>query len=176
MKRNLILACLISVACYSQAQSVDSPALKAPIDDVIKSNNLELAGEFLTPKFIYRNIGTPEFTEKSIDDVFQKAAHRGGIDYYSVGDNSVGMKFGGKNRICCYISFRLFGEQAAEYESSLLDAGFVLKSTKRTTNLEAEGDLSSQLLNGELRVYRKGSVVCNVMDGSYLAFTYYTTK
>ena len=88
----------------------------------------------------------------------------------------VGLRFYGREQIGAEISFRLFGDQADDYEQLLMNSGYVLKSRKKTSTLELEPDFNTQLLSGELRTYRKGDVVCVVMDGSYRGFTFYPVK
>lgn len=134
--------------------------------------------DFVTPLFIYRNISRAHFTKSNIEEVLHVSttAHRGGVDFYEINDMFVGLRFYGREQIGAEISFRLFGDQAADYEQLLMNSGYVLKSRKKTSTLELEPDFNSQLLSGELRTYRKGDVVCVVMDGSYRGFTFYAAK
>jgi hypothetical protein len=133
--------------------------------------------EFLTPKFIGANIGTSFVTKERLEkdlDIYVER-YRNGVTYYEL-DIPIGLRYMGKLEVCVELSFRLFGEDGPEYENSLVKSGFILKSKKKTKNLELNGDMSSQLLNGEYRTYRKGEVVCEVMEGSYFGFSFYRTQ
>ena len=134
--------------------------------------------DFVTLLFIYRNISRAHFTKSNIEKALHVSTtvHRGGVDFYEINDMFVGLRFYGREQIGAEISFRLFGDQATDYEQLLMDSGYVLKSRKRSTQFELESNLDSQLLSGELRTYRKGDVVCVVMDGSYRGFTFYPVK
>lgn len=133
--------------------------------------------EFLTPKFICACIGTSFATKKRLekDLNINLVGFRNGVTYYEM-DIPIGLRYTGDIEVCVEMSFRFFGEDGSEYENSLVSSGFVLKNRKKTNNLELEGDLSSQLRNGEFRTYRKGEVVCEVMEGSYFGFSFYRAK
>lgn len=135
---------------------------------------------FLNPSYICNTIGIgmPNSLKDNIERNLEIniAAHRGGVDFYDLGDVFMGLRYGGQSMICIEISFRLFGDEAKDYESLLKKKGFILKSKKKTTNLELESDMTSQLLDGELRVYGKNDVICKVMDGSFISFTFYRGK
>ncbi len=140
--------------------------------------------EFLTPKFISQFIGASYVTRSTLEHDLQMdaTAYKGGVMYYEINDIPIGLRYykiitqGTVREICIEMSLRLFGEDAQHYENSLILAGFVLKSRKSTTNLELEGDMSSQIMNGEVRIYRLGDVVCKVIDGSYMGFAFYREK
>ena len=131
--------------------------------------------KFITPLFISKIIGmayaTQEHLEKDMD--LFPITNRGGMFYYSINEYNVGMRFFGETSVLVEMSLRLFGEDGSNYEKQLIKDGFVLKGTEETENLEIESDLSSQLLNGELRTYQKGNVICQISDGSYLGVKFY---
>ncbi len=153
-----------------------SLSLVAQNDSITRSRQ----EEFLNPQYILQTIGIrmPCSLQKNIEQnlKLESQMHRGGVDYYSFDDCNVGMRFAGEKRVLVELSFRLFSEAAAKYECKLIKSGFVLKSRKKSSNLELEGDLSSQLLNGELRLYQNGEVVCEVIDGTYVGFSFYRKK
>lgn len=145
--------------------------------DSVQNAQDELMKGFIGPLFIVKNIGA--FTRKSVDELFGSnyITHRGGVDYYDMNKYTLGLSFT-DNNYCYKMSFRLFGEEARKYMDLLLDNGNGFKFVKKyeTSNLELEGDLSSQLLNGELSVYRYKDIICEILDGSNMAFTFYRTK
>ena len=130
--------------------------------------------EFLTPNYIYKNIGKPitnkDRLEKNLN--IQIEMHKGGIDYYSINETNVGLRF--KGQVLLEISFRYFGDDGMNYETSLINAGYILRNTKKTINIESEAS-DFDMSNGEIRFYKKGNVICKVYDGTYLAFTFYRT-
>ena len=67
---------------------------------------------------------------------------------------------------------RYFGEDGLNYETSMVKAGFLLKKRAKSSNLEIEPDLEAQTLDGEIRIYKKGNIVCKVYDGSYIGFSF----
>ncbi|MFZ4454934.1 MAG: hypothetical protein ACOYOT_01805 [Bacteroidales bacterium] len=133
---------------------------------------------FFSPQLIAKVVGMPNATKQNLESEYhvELLGHRGGWDYYDFNKTQVGFKFGGNSNVCYKLTFRLFGDEALEYESQIKNAGFKLLSRKESSNLELEGDLSSKLLNGEVRIYKMGSVICHVYDGSYIGFTFYRFK
>lgn len=161
------------IADRNKKEKLQIETEKNQLDSIEK--NLQ---SFFNPTLIAKVVGMPNATKQNLESEYNVVLldHRGGWDYYDFSKTNVGFKFGGNSNVCYKISFRLFGDEASEYENQLKDDGFKLLSRKESSNLELEGDLSSQLLNGELRVYKMGSVVCQVYDGSYIGFTFYRIK
>lgn len=162
-----------SIIEISKKKKLELLLEQSKLDSIEKNKS-----NFFSPSLIAKVIGMPNATKKNLESEYQVEllAHRGGWDYYDFNLTNVGFKFGGNSNVCYKISFRLFGEDATDYENQIKTAGFKFISRKESTNLELEGDLSSQLMNGEIRTYKKGNVICDVVDGSYLGFTYYRIK
>lgn len=162
-----------SISLENQNRELEKIKFQAELDSIEQYKTT-----FFDPKLIVKVVGMPNATKQNLESEYQVELlmHRGGWDYYDFNLTNVGFKFGGNTNVCYKISFRLFGEDATDYENQIKSAGFKCISRKESSNLELEGDLSSQLMNGEIRIYRKGNVVCEVFDGSYLGFTYYRVK
>jgi hypothetical protein len=148
-----------------QAQTKDS----TQVDD---STIQKREQDFFLPITIIKNITNRTTKQKLIKDLDLKlAAHRGGTDYYEIGELFAGLHFEGPylNKV----SFRYFGQDGLDYEVSVTKAGFVLKKRAKTSNLEIEPGLEVNDIDGEVRIYRKGNIICQVYDGTYLGFTFY---
>lgn len=127
--------------------------------------------QFLLPINIYRNIISRTSKEKIIKDLnLNLITHRGGVDYYEIGETLAGLRFVGQ--YLTEISFRYFGEEGLNYETSIVKAGFLLKKRAKSSNLEIDPGFEVQTLDGEIRVYKKGNIVCRVYDGTYLGFSF----
>lgn len=163
-----------SLELFSQNNSSEISNIEFMSDSLIQLRRTE----FLTPIFIFNVIGMPMASKKNLESDLNLMlyTHRGGKDYYEINGIPVGMLFMGKTQVCVELSFRLFGEDGTNYLQSLIKQGFSLRKTSRTANLELEGDLSSNALYGTLSIYRKGDVICEVYDGTFIGFTFYRTK
>lgn len=151
--------------------------VNAQIDDDTETIDsvLQKKGEyFLLPSSIYKNITNRISKEKLIKDLnLTILNHRGGVDYYQVNETLLGMRFSGQ--YLSEISFRYFGDEGLKYESTLMKSGFLLKKRSKSSSIEIEPDFEAQTLDGEIRIYKKGSIVCQVYDGTYIGFTFYKT-
>lgn len=128
--------------------------------------------DFLVPNTIFKNITNRIAKQKLVKDLnLTLVVHRGGMDYYQIGEVLTGLHFEGQ--FLNKVSFRYFGQEGLDYETSLIKIGFMLKKRAKTSNLEIEPGLEVNDLDGEVRIYRKGNVVCQVYDGTYLGFTFY---
>ena len=170
----LFLLGIISYGIHAQSKIVTKEEFDS--DSLLQ----ERRTEFLKPAFIAKFIGTSFATKTRLENDLKLIA-RGFKDdmvFYDLNGSSIGIDYykDDNTEICVGLSFRFFGQEGSDYENSLAKNGFTLSNKKKTSNLELEGDLSSQLLNGELRTYRKGEVVCEVMQGSYFSFSFYRSK
>ena len=141
-------------------------------DSDIQDSVLQKKGEeFLLPSSIYKNIINRTSKVKLIKDLeLTPLTHRGGVDYYQINETLLGMRFFGQ--YLSEISFRYFGDEGLNYEAALLKSGFLLKKRTKSSSLEIEPNFDAQSLDGEIRIYKKGIVVCQVYDGTYIAFTF----
>jgi hypothetical protein len=127
-----------------------------------ESTLLKRLQEFLLPNSIFKNITNRVTKERIVNDLnLRLISHRGGIDYYEVGDAMTGLHFSGQ--ILDEVSFRYFGEEGLDYENSMLKAGFVLEKRAKTSNLEI-GGVDATDINGEVRIYRKGSIILPIFE------------
>jgi hypothetical protein len=156
---------------------IQKKVVQKKVDDSIQNAYADLQKGFISPLFIFKNLGF--FKKEKVNELFGDnfISHKGGVDYYDMNNYTIGLTFSDSG-VCYKMAFRLFGDQALKYMDSLLDNGNGFKLVKKTEtlNLELESDLSSQLLNGQLKIYKFKDVICEVFDGSYVSFTFYRTK
>ena len=175
--KKVILLFLLGVISYDiNAQSKIVTKQEFDSDSLLQLRRIE----FLKPAFIANFIGTSFATKTKLENDLQLVCigSSDGIIFYNVNGNNIGLLYfkGKKEEVCIELSLRLFGEEGAQYEALLIKNGFVLRTKKQTSNLELEGDLSSQVRSGSVRIYKKDDVVCEVIEGSYLSFSFYRRK
>ena len=164
--RNLITVLLLVMAWTLSAQQL------IQAEEEVSAEQLQ--EEFLAPSFQAEFLGTSYLTRNDIERNLQikPFTHRGGKDFYNIAENNVTMGYS-PEQVCVFVSFRLFADEALEYQQELINI-FSLVKQKEAVSLEM--DRGIQGLQSQIRYYKKGDVVCEVYDGSYISFTYYTQR
>jgi hypothetical protein len=172
IKKILLALGICSLLNKGFAQTVNSFDSLAEGDTQIEDSVLQKREvEFLLPINIYKNLANGVNKQKLYKDLnLRLLAHRGGIDFFQIGGTFTGLHFVGQN--LTEISFRYFGEDGINFETSMVKAGFLLKKVAKSSNLEIYSDFETQMLDGEIRIYKRGNIVCRVYDGSYIGFTF----
>ena len=136
----------------------------------------ELQEDFVTPQFQADYLGMSWMTKSNLEESLQvtRIMHRGGKDFYNIADKNVTIEYSPED-VCIYVSFRLFAEEAEDYEKELRKV-FTLQQTRKGVSLETEANRTARVGQVRIRKYRKGEVVCEVYDGTYIGFSYYTVK